>query len=145
MGRGHLDVVGTDASGLEGLSQRWRDRLLAVDWVAAPRRFHAGLQNWLAQADPPPPIVATDQPDVLLPWLVEALDAGGQGVLLASGDPLWFGIGRLLVSTLPAPCLTFHPAPTSLQLAFARLGRPWQDATWLSVHGRDPEPLAEAL
>ena len=145
MGRGHLDVVGTDASGLEGLGQRWRERLLEVDWVAAPRRLHVGLQAWCAQADPPPPILATDQPDGLLPWLVEALDAGGQGVLLASGDPLWFGIGRLLVNSLPADSLTFHPAPTSLQLAFARLGRPWQDATWLSLHGRDPEPLAEAL
>ncbi|MEB3257163.1 MAG: precorrin-6y C5,15-methyltransferase (decarboxylating) subunit CbiE [Cyanobacteriota bacterium] len=145
MGRGHLDVVGTDASGLEGLSLRWRDRLLEVDWVAAPRRLHESLQAWCAQADPSPAIVATDQPDVLLPWLLQALDAGGQGVLLASGDPLWFGIGRLLVNSLPTPCLTFHPAPTCLQLAFARLGRPWQDATWLSVHGRDPEPLAEAL
>ncbi|MGA1304108.1 MAG: precorrin-6y C5,15-methyltransferase (decarboxylating) subunit CbiE [Cyanobium sp.] len=145
MGRGHLDVVGTDASGLEGLSLRWRDRLLEVDWVAAPRRLHDSLQAWCAQADPSPAIVATDQPDVLLPWLLQALDAGGQGVLLASGDPLWFGIGRLLVNSLPTPCLTFHPAPTCLQLAFARLGRPWQDATWLSVHGRDPEPLAEAL
>jgi precorrin-6Y C5,15-methyltransferase (decarboxylating) len=145
MGRGHLDVVGTDASGLEGLSQRWRDRLLEVDWVAAPRRLHSDLQGWCVKAASPPQIVGTDQPDVLLPWLEGALDAGGQGVLLASGDPLWFGIGRLLVNTLPVECLTFHPAPTSLQLAFARLGRPWQDGTWLSLHGRDPEPLAQAL
>jgi precorrin-6Y C5,15-methyltransferase (decarboxylating) len=41
--------------------------------------------------------------------------------------------------------LRFHPAPSSLQLAFARLGRPWQDASWISLHGRDPEPLAAAL
>ncbi|MFM9046431.1 MAG: precorrin-6y C5,15-methyltransferase (decarboxylating) subunit CbiE [Cyanobium sp.] len=145
MGSGHLDVVGTDASGLEGLSEPWRARLLHADWVAAPRRLHPGLQLWCARADPPPQIVATDQPDVLLAWLTQALKAGQQGVLLASGDPLWFGIGRLLVNTLPSECLTFHPAPTSLQLAFARLGRPWQDASWLSLHGRDPEPLAEAL
>lgn len=66
-------------------------------------------------------------------------------VLLASGDPLWFGIGRLLLQHLPAERLRFHPAPTSLQLAFARLGRPWQDASWISLHGRDPEPLAARL
>jgi precorrin-6Y C5,15-methyltransferase (decarboxylating) len=41
--------------------------------------------------------------------------------------------------------LRFYPAPSSLQLAFARLGRPWQDASWVSLHGRDPEPLAAAL
>lgn len=142
---GHLDVVGTDASGLQSLSQAWRQRLLEVDWVAAPSRFHADLAPWCAEAVSPPRLLATDRPERLLPSLLEALEAGQQGVLLASGDPLWFGIGRLLLATLPAACLAFHPAPTSLQLAFARLGRPWQDAQWLSVHGRDPEPLAAAL
>jgi precorrin-6Y C5,15-methyltransferase (decarboxylating) len=41
--------------------------------------------------------------------------------------------------------LQFHPAPSSLQIAFARLARPWQDASWVSLHGRDPEPLLAAL
>jgi precorrin-6Y C5,15-methyltransferase (decarboxylating) len=145
MVRGHLDVVGTDASGLDSLSVAWRQRLLEVDWVAAPTRFHADLAPWCAGAVSPPRLLATDRLDQLLPRLLEALQAGQQGVLLASGDPLWFGIGRLLLASLPAECLSFHPAPTSLQLAFARLGRPWQDAQWVSVHGRDPEPLAEAL
>ena len=145
MDRGHLDVVGTDASGLMGLSPMWRERLRQVDWIAAPRRLHGELQHWCASASPRPPIIATDQPDQLLPWLEEALAGGGRGLLLASGDPLWFGIGRLLLDALPPQCLTFHPAPTSLQLAFARLGRPWQDVTWLSLHGRDSAPLAEAL
>lgn len=145
MGNGHLDVVGTDASGLEGLSPAWRQRLREVDWVAAPRRLHADLLAWSGSLHTPPELVATDQPDELLPWLGRALEAGEVGVLLASGDPLWFGIGRLLVDHLPTQCLAFHPSPTSLQLAFARLGRPWQDAQWVSLHGRNPEPLAEAL
>lgn len=145
MERGHLDVVGTDASGVAGLSPFWRQRLLEVDWVAAPRRFQADLEAWCAGASSPPRLLPTDRPEQLLPRLEEALQAGGQGVLLASGDPLWFGIGRLLLAALPSHCLAFHPAPTCLQLAFARLGRPWQEAQWLSLHGRDPEPLAEAL
>jgi len=65
--------------------------------------------------------------------------------VLASGDPLWFGIGRRLLEACPADQLHFHPAPSSLQLAFARLGRPWQDAAWISLHGRDPAPLAQKL
>jgi precorrin-6Y C5,15-methyltransferase (decarboxylating) len=68
-----------------------------------------------------------------------------QMVVLASGDPLWFGIGRLLLQRFGAERLRFQPAPTSLQLAFARIGRPWQDASWISLHGRDSEPLAAAL
>ena len=54
----------------------------------------------------------------------------------------------LIASDQPEPLLEqlrFHPAPSSLQLAFARIGRPWQDASWLSLHGRDPEPLAARL
>jgi precorrin-6Y C5,15-methyltransferase (decarboxylating) len=145
MVRGHVDVVGTDASGLEGLGPSWRRRLLEVDWVAAPSRFHADLTSAWAALARPPRLLATDRPDALLPPLRDLLEAGQQGVLLASGDPLWFGIGRFLLDSLPASCLSFHPAPTSLQLAFARLGRPWQDAQWLSLHGRDPEPLADAL
>jgi precorrin-6Y C5,15-methyltransferase (decarboxylating) len=77
--------------------------------------------------------------------LEQALAAGRQAVLLASGDPLWFGIGRLLLQRLGPERLRFHPAPSSLQLAFARIGRPWQDARWISLHARDPEPLAAAL
>jgi precorrin-6Y C5,15-methyltransferase (decarboxylating) len=66
-------------------------------------------------------------------------------VVLASGDPLWFGIGRLLLQAFGPGLLRFHPAPSSLQLAFARIGRPWQDASWISLHGRDPAPLAAEL
>ncbi|MFN9622704.1 MAG: precorrin-6y C5,15-methyltransferase (decarboxylating) subunit CbiE [Cyanobacteriota bacterium] len=145
MGRGHLDVVGTDASGLESLTPVWRHRLLEVDWVAAPSRLHPDLEALWAMAPAPPRLLSTDRLDSLLPLLVEAVQAGQQGVLLASGDPLWFGIGRLLLGALPADGLAFHPAPTAMQLAFARLGRPWQDARWVSVHGREPEPLTEEL
>jgi precorrin-6Y C5,15-methyltransferase (decarboxylating) len=51
----------------------------------------------------------------------------------------------LLLQAFGPGLLRFHPAPSSLQLAFARIGRPWQDASWISLHGRDPAPLAAAL
>ena len=92
-----------------------------------------------------PALIATDSPAMVLPCLRQSLQAGQRVVLLASGDPLWFGIGRLLLQEFGAEQLRFHPAPSSLQLAFARIGRPWQDARWVSLHGRDPEPLAAEL
>jgi hypothetical protein len=51
-----LEVVGTDASGLEGLSLPWRRRLRQVDLVAAPQRLLAWLRDWLASPshDPAP-------------------------------------------------------------------------------------------
>ncbi len=68
-----------------------------------------------------------------------------KAVILASGDPLFFGIGRLLLEAFPAEQLTFHPQVSSIQLAFSRLKLPWQDATLLSVHGRSEKLLIEAV
>jgi precorrin-6Y C5,15-methyltransferase (decarboxylating) len=141
-----LEVVGTDAGGLEGLSLLWRRRLRQVDLVAAPQRLLDPLRCWVnGTPGSIPELIPTDRPDELIARLRPALAKGKQVVVLASGDPLWFGIGRLLLQAFPTGQLRFHPAPTSLQLAFARIGRPWQDASWLSLHGRDPEPLAAEL
>ncbi|PIE82898.1 MAG: cobalamin biosynthesis bifunctional protein CbiET [Candidatus Contendobacter odensis] len=60
-------------------------------------------------------------------------------VLLASGDPLFHGIGSTIARYLPAEHLHFHPNVSSLQAAFARRGRAWQQTRWFSLHGK---PLA---
>lgn len=71
--------------------------------------------------------------------------APGLAVVLTSGDPLFFGLGRLLLEHLPAEALTFHPHPSAVQLAFSRLKLPWQGATLVSAHGRSTEELVAAL
>ncbi len=138
---GSIAVVGCDAAGLDGLAPPQRLLLEQAALLAAPAR----LLPQLEQAFPLHTRFATDRPDALLARLRQALDAGERAVVLASGDPLWFGIGRLLLQAFGPGLLRFHPAPSSLQLAFARIGRPWQDASWISLHGRDPAPLAAAL
>ncbi len=57
-------------------------------------------------------------------------------VVLASGDPLFFGIGRLLLRNLPAHRLEFVPNVTSIQYAFSKIRVPWDDAIFVSAHGR---------
>jgi len=145
-----IDVIGTDAAGLDSLAPPALALLRRARLVAAPSRLLEGLERWLAQQQATPgglsiQLRSSDRPEQLIPELQAALAAGRATVLLASGDPLWFGIGRLLLQHLPGDQLRFHPAPSSLQLAFARLGRPWQDASWVSLHGREPEPLARRL
>lgn len=56
--------------------------------------------------------------------------------VLASGDPLFFGIGRSLTSRFPEQPCRFVPAPSAVQLAAARFGIPWDDAHIVSLHGR---------
>jgi len=66
-------------------------------------------------------------------------------VVLVSGDPLFFGLGRFLLAQLPPSQLTFYPHLSSIQLAFNRIKVPWQDAQIISVHGRSLEQLTVAL
>ena len=62
-------------------------------------------------------------------------------VILASGDPLFFGLGRLLLTKFKPEQISFYPHITSIQLAFSRLKIPWQDADLVSVHGRSTDNL----
>jgi len=74
--------------------------------------------------------------------VLDALELEPGGVcVLASGDPGFFGIVRVLAERFGPERLDVHPAPSSVSLAFARLGLPWDDATVISAHGR---PLADA-
>lgn len=66
-------------------------------------------------------------------------------VVLASGDPLLFGLGRLLLAEFPAEQLSFHPHLSSIQLAFSRIRQPWQAARLISAHGRSLDELIQAL
>lgn len=77
---------------------------------------------------------------------IESELPGGDVVVLADGDPLFYGFGRKLVEALGPERVTFHPNLTTLQLAAARLKFPWQDAVTVSLHGRsDYSPLFAAL
>ncbi|MDP2306454.1 MAG: precorrin-6y C5,15-methyltransferase (decarboxylating) subunit CbiE [Pseudomonadota bacterium] len=64
-------------------------------------------------------------------------------VVLASGDPLFFGIGGFLCRHFPAVLVI--SAPSSVAEAFARIGLAWEDAEVLSGHGRPMPDVAAAL
>ncbi len=66
-------------------------------------------------------------------------------IILTSGDPLFFGLGRLLLEKFSPEKLNFHPHVSSIQLAFNKIKLPWQDAKIISVHGRDGDELSKAL
>jgi precorrin-6B C5,15-methyltransferase / cobalt-precorrin-6B C5,C15-methyltransferase len=74
--------------------------------------------------------------------LSEALErmerADGLVVVLASGDPGFFGIVRLLAERFGAHSLDVLPETSSVSEAFAWAGLPWDDAVVVSAHGREP-------
>ena len=56
--------------------------------------------------------------------------------ILASGDPTFFGISRFLLRNLPKDRIEIFTNVTSMQYAFSRIKEPWDDAIFVSVHGR---------
>ena len=62
--------------------------------------------------------------------------------VLASGDPLFFGIGRTLLERFGQERVEFFPAISAVQLACARFKLPWDDLQLISLHGRPPGLLA---
>ena len=65
--------------------------------------------------------------------------------VLASGDPLFFGVGALVARKVGADHVEFVPQPSSVQWAFARAGLSWDDATVISVHGRSSDGFVARL
>ncbi len=131
-----VHILGIGADGIESLSHRARAALAEATFVAGGTR-HLALAG--------PRDIETFAITNNLVDLVRRLKGRGPDercVVLASGDPLCFGIGTYLRVHLGTDDLVVEPAVSSMQLAFARVTRPWHDAAIASVHGR---PLAPTL
>ena len=140
-----IDVIGTDAGAPGSLTPAVQALVKQANVIAAPRRMLPALEQWLKQSPSVSRRCITSDDPIALSQSLSELDRELHAVVLASGDPLWFGIGRILIERLGRERLRFHPAPSSMQLAYARLGTPWQNAEWISLHGREPSPLAHRL
>ncbi|WP_232695663.1 precorrin-6y C5,15-methyltransferase (decarboxylating) subunit CbiE [Brevibacillus daliensis] len=75
----------------------------------------------------------------------KAIQAGKSVVVLASGDPLFYGIGGLLCRKLGKEFVEIIPHLSSIQLAFSRMKEAWQDVHIDSVHGRPMLGLAQRI
>jgi precorrin-6B C5,15-methyltransferase / cobalt-precorrin-6B C5,C15-methyltransferase len=129
-------VLGLGAEGPSGLSPRARETLASATFLAGGTR-HLALVG--------PTRAETFAIGNNLAELVERLRRRGPDercVVLASGDPLCYGIGHLLGRTLGRAGIVVEPALSSLQLAFARAGLSWHDAAIGTIHGR---PMKEVL
>lgn len=58
-------------------------------------------------------------------------------VVLASGDPLFYGIGAALSKALGPENVLIHPNISTVSAAFARIKEPWGDVRIVSLHGKN--------
>jgi precorrin-6Y C5,15-methyltransferase (decarboxylating) len=126
-----IDIIGIGADGADGLQPAQVERVLAADFLAGGER-HLGY----FPAAPGERFTVRDN-------LAELMDELGRRypqqrcVVLASGDPLFYGIGTYLSEIYGPTQVRVEPAVSSMQLTFARVGLSWQRAALASIHGRD--------
>jgi precorrin-6Y C5,15-methyltransferase (decarboxylating) len=130
-----ITVAGIGEDGLNGLSPAARSLVEGAEVLVGGARHLAMV-----------PAGAAERLEWASPFadsraLLEAR-ADKRVVVLASGEPLWFGAAATLISWFGADAVAVIPHPGAFSLASARLGWVLQDCLFLTIHGRPVEALA---
>ncbi|XMN07673.1 precorrin-6y C5,15-methyltransferase (decarboxylating) subunit CbiE [Streptomyces griseobrunneus] len=135
-----VSVVGIGADGWSGLSGGAREALREAEVLIGGAR----------QLDLLPPECAglrVSWPSPLRPGVPRLLaeHRARRIAVLASGDPMFYGIGRALAEELGPESLHVLPHPSSVSYACARLGWPLEDTEVVTLVGRPAARLAVSL
>ncbi|WP_119458944.1 precorrin-6y C5,15-methyltransferase (decarboxylating) subunit CbiE [Rhodospirillaceae bacterium SYSU D60014] len=127
-----LSIVGLDEGGLATLPALARELIDQAELLVGGARHLAmvpeGGAERMSWASPLKLTV-----EEILRW------RGRRVVVLATGDPMWYGVGVTLARAVPLEEMLILPAPSAFSLACARLGWPLAETECLTLHGR---PLA---
>jgi len=128
-------IVGILDDGWAGLGTVARERLGGADCVIGVRRTLDLVAGDIAPSAIHLPM--DGQVGAVAGWVRDARDRGEAVAVLATGDPFCYGVASYLARELGPEALEVLPAPSTIQVAFARLKRPWAGVRVVSVHGRD--------
>ena len=133
-----LTIIGIGEGGEDGLSAASRAALARAELVMGPARHLALL-----------PITSGPKIEWPVPFaegiarLIE--NRGRRVVMLASGDPFWFGAGTSVIRHLDPGEWVAIPGLSTFTLAAARLGWPLQNVACLGLHAAPLERLRSDL
>jgi precorrin-6B C5,15-methyltransferase / cobalt-precorrin-6B C5,C15-methyltransferase len=134
-----LSIVGIGEDGIAGLSPVAQQLVSDAELVVGGKR-HLGLADKLIRgrrlAWPSP--IGEAMPEI-------EKHRGRPVAVLASGDPFHYGVGDLLLRSIPAEQTLCLPQPSAFSLAAARLGWSLQDVSLVSLHGRALEGIVRYL
>ncbi|MBH8573342.1 precorrin-6y C5,15-methyltransferase (decarboxylating) subunit CbiE [Nostocaceae cyanobacterium CENA369] len=135
MARKWLSIVGIGEDGLQGLSAIARSLIEQAEVIVGGDRHLAML----------PPDDRREKITWISPIstsIEEIIRRRGQSIcVLASGDPMCYGIGVTLTRHIPVSEMTIIPAPSTFSLASARLGWSLTEVETLSLNARPPSLL----
>ncbi len=133
-----VHIVGIGDDGVEGMTAQARRLVESADVLLGPESCAMLL---------PPALSARFRPAGNLEELVERIEASGDGrmVVLASGDPLFYGTARYVCSKLGKDRFEVVPHVSSMQLAFARVKESWEDAFLANLAGQSIERVIDRI
>jgi len=138
-----IHVVGIDSYKFEDLPLKLQNLFLETVSIAVPNSYFEKIKSWSQNnLEKKKSFFASKSNNELINWLKSQKS---DVILISRGDPLWFGIGRILLENFSKEELSFYPSNTCIQIAFSKLKIPWQDTVNVSIHGRDSTKLVEAL
>ena len=124
-----LAVVGIGEDGISGLAPAARALVETAEVLVGGSRHLDLVPQGGAER------ISWERP---LGRTIDVIEArrGQRVTVLATGDPLWYGIGVLLIRRFPREEMTILPQTSVFSLAAARLGWPLADCTMITLHGR---------
>ncbi len=138
-----IHIIGLNSFKIEDLSQEVLELFHKVKNIAAPHTYLNEIKGWVSMKFIEEKNFYESKSNLdLINWLKSNTN---DVILISRGDPLWFGIGRILLNNFSKEELFFYPSNTCLQLAFSRLKTSWQDVKVVSIHGRETNELIKLL
>ena len=138
-----IHVIGLNSFKFKDLSSDIQELFHKVKSIAAPNTYLHEIKEWVLMKYIEEKSFYESKSNLdLINWL-KYVD--NDVILISRGDPLWFGIGRILLKNFSTEELLFYPGKTSLQLAFSKLKKSWQDIKAVSIHGRETNELIKLL
>ncbi len=133
-----VHIVGIGDDGVEGMTAQARRLVESADILVGPQSCGPLLPDALR-----PRL----QPAGNLEELVERIEAGGAKriVVLASGDPLFYGTARYVCAKLGKDRFEVVPHVSSMQLAFARVKESWEEAFLANLSGQSIERVVDRV
>jgi len=123
-------IIGVGSDGITGLSQMLCEKIEAADELWGGER----LLNQVPDREAKKIILGSHLATALQQLRLRS--SKQKVVILASGDPGFYGIAASVLKVLPSDEVLVYPQVSSLQTAFARIRLPWQDAALTSAHAR---------
>ena len=138
-----IHVVGINSYIFGDLPLRLQELFLKTENIAVPNSYFEKIESWIQNdSEQKKLFFASKSNKELINWLKSRKT---DVIVISRGDPLWFGIGRILLENFSQDELSFYPSNTCIQLALNKLKIPWQDTINVSIHGRDSTKLVKAL